>query len=70
VLLQGQNGQRKIGYLGACPPTGGPPHHYTFQLFAVDAPLPLPPGATIVQLQSARSGHIVGQTQLIALFGH
>src|SRR5580692_11512369 len=24
------------GYLGPCPPKGDPPHHYNFQIFAVD----------------------------------
>jgi Raf kinase inhibitor-like YbhB/YbcL family protein len=68
--LQGQNGRRVTGYQGACPPAGSPAHHYTFQLFALDGPLPLQPGASIVDLQRAMTGHIVGQTQLVALFGH
>ena len=33
--LQGQNGRRVVGYQGACPPAGSPPHHYTFQLWAL-----------------------------------
>jgi Raf kinase inhibitor-like YbhB/YbcL family protein len=68
--LQGQNGRRIVAYQGACPPAGSPAHHYTFQLFALDGPLSLPPGASIVDLQRAMTGHIVGQTQLVALFGH
>ena len=56
--------------MGACPPAGAAPHHYTFQLFALDAPLSLPPGAAISEVQPAMSGHIVGQTELVALFGH
>src|SRR5207247_8105905 len=68
--LQGLNGRRVAAYQGACPPTGSPPHHYTFQLFALDGPLPLQGGASIVELQSAMSGHIVGQSQLVVLFGH
>lgn len=68
--MQGQNGRRVVGYQGACPPAGSPPHHYTFQLFALDGPLPLQPGASIVDLQTAMRGHIVAQTELVALFGH
>jgi Raf kinase inhibitor-like YbhB/YbcL family protein len=68
--LQGQNGRRVVGYMGACPPAGAPPHHYTFQLFALDGQLALQPGAAISELQIALNGHIVGQTELVALFGH
>jgi Raf kinase inhibitor-like YbhB/YbcL family protein len=68
--LQGQNGRRVVGYMGACPPAGGAPHHYTFQLWALDGPLTLPAGATVIALQQAMTGHTVGQTQLVALFGH
>jgi Raf kinase inhibitor-like YbhB/YbcL family protein len=68
--LQGLNGRRAIGYMGACPPAGAAPHHYTFQLFALDAPLGLQPGAAISEVQPAMTGHIVGQTELVALFGH
>jgi Raf kinase inhibitor-like YbhB/YbcL family protein len=57
-----------IGYEGACPPPGAPAHHYTFQLFALDATLPLQPAATINQLKAAMAGHIVGQTELVAPF--
>jgi Raf kinase inhibitor-like YbhB/YbcL family protein len=58
-----------IGYEGACPPPGAAPHHYTFQLFALDQMLPLQPAATINQLKTAMAGHIVGQTELVAPFG-
>jgi len=67
--MQGLNSRRTIGYIAACPPPGAPPHHYTFQLFALDSTVPLQPGATIVDIQQAMLGHIVGQTELIVLFG-
>ena len=57
-----------IGYEGACPPQGAGPHHYTFQLFALDQMLPLQPGANINQLKAAMAGHMVGQTELVAPF--
>jgi Raf kinase inhibitor-like YbhB/YbcL family protein len=69
--LQGQNGRRVVGYQGACPPAGSAPHHYTFQLWALNAPLALPIGATIVDLQQRLTPSIVvGQTKLVALFAH
>jgi len=66
---QGLNSRRTIGYLGACPPPGTTPHRYVFQLFALDGPVSLPSPATIVDLQKAMEDHIVGQTQLRAMFG-
>jgi Raf kinase inhibitor-like YbhB/YbcL family protein len=57
-----------LGYEGACPPPGASPHHYTFQLFALDQMVPLQPSATINDLKSAMNGHTVGQTELVALF--
>jgi Raf kinase inhibitor-like YbhB/YbcL family protein len=68
--LQGQNGRRVVAYMGACPPAGSAPHHYTFQLWALNAPLALPIGATILDLQRAMTNNIVGQTKLVALFAH
>jgi Raf kinase inhibitor-like YbhB/YbcL family protein len=68
--LQGLNVRRDIGYLGSCPPAGTPAHHYTFQLFALDGPLTVQPGATILDVQAAMTGHVVGQTKIVALFSH
>jgi Raf kinase inhibitor-like YbhB/YbcL family protein len=73
--MQGQDHARGIfptfaliGYEGACPPPGAAAHHYTFQLYALDQMLQLQPGANINQLKSAMSGHILGQTELVAPF--
>jgi len=57
-----------IGYEGACPPPGAPAHHYTFQLFALDQMLNVPPGANINVLKAAMAGHILAQTELVAPF--
>ena len=67
--MQGLNIRRAIGYLAACPPQGAPAHHYNFELFALDGPLALQPGAALGDVQAAMTGHIVGQTTLVALFG-
>lgn len=67
--LQGLNGRGQPGYLGSCPPPGASPHRYTFQLFALDGPLSLQPGASIGAVRDALNGHVVAQTQLIALYG-
>ena len=34
--MQGNNDAGSQGYFGPCPPKGDKPHHYHFQLFAVD----------------------------------
>ena len=51
------------------PPPGAAAHHSTLQLYALDGPLPLQPGASIVDVQRTMSGHVVGQTELVVLFG-
>jgi len=42
--VEGENSAGKIGYFGPCPPPGAP-HHYHFQLYALDTVLGLPEGA-------------------------
>jgi Raf kinase inhibitor-like YbhB/YbcL family protein len=67
--MQGQNARRTVGYIGSCPPPGTPAHHYTFQVLAVDGPLAVAPGASIVDVAAALNGHVVGATKLVANFG-
>jgi Raf kinase inhibitor-like YbhB/YbcL family protein len=65
---QGRNSFRRVGYGGPCPPAGTP-HHYHFQLFALDTTPEVTSGASASELRSAMNGHIVGQTELIGLYG-
>jgi Raf kinase inhibitor-like YbhB/YbcL family protein len=67
--MQGINALRSIGYIGSCPPPGVPPHHYVFQLFALDAPLTVKSQPTIVDFAPTMQGHVIAQTQLRAMFG-
>lgn len=64
--MQGTNDFGKIGYGGPCPPSGT--HHYFFRLYALDAELPLKPGATKDQLLKAMEGHILAQGQLMGTY--
>jgi Raf kinase inhibitor-like YbhB/YbcL family protein len=64
--LQGTNDFQKIGYGGPCPPSGT--HHYFFKLYALDAQLSLPAGATKAEVLKAMEGHIVAQTQLMGTY--
>jgi Raf kinase inhibitor-like YbhB/YbcL family protein len=60
--MQGTNDFRKLGYGGPCPPGGT--HRYLFKLYALDAELALPAGATKAELEGAIEGHVLGQATL------
>ncbi|GIW40199.1 MAG: hypothetical protein KatS3mg076_0776 [Candidatus Binatia bacterium] len=54
---QGKNDFGRLGYGGPCPPPGDRPHRYVFRLYALDAPLGLPPGASKEEVRSAAERH-------------
>lgn len=64
---QGKNGYGKTGYKGPCPPPGKP-HRYFFKLFALDAILTLPEGASKNEVECAMEGHILAKAELIGTF--
>jgi Raf kinase inhibitor-like YbhB/YbcL family protein len=66
----GNPGQGGItGYRPPCPPQGVPvPHHYAFELFALDQKLDLPANATRADLLKAMDGHILGHAALVTVF--
>ena len=64
---QGRNDFGEIGYGGPCPP-GNSAHHYHFTLYALDAKLNLPVGATRAQVEAAIQGHILARGELIGLY--
>ena len=55
---QGRNDFDKVGYGGPCPP-GESAHRYSFVIYALDARLNLPGGATEKQVLKALKGHIL-----------
>jgi len=65
---QGINQRLKVGWAGPCPPVGAPPHHYTFELFALDTRLSVPDSATRQDVATAMDGHVIGHGLLIARF--
>ena len=65
---QGKNDFGKIGYGGPSPPKGKP-HRYFFKLYALDATLDLPAGATRAQLADALRGHVLAEGQLLGTYG-
>ncbi len=66
---QGSNDNDKIGYVGPCPP-GHSPHHYVFDLYALNAKLNLPAGASKKQVLKAMTGHVLGRGELVGTFQH
>ncbi|HUA22385.1 MAG TPA: YbhB/YbcL family Raf kinase inhibitor-like protein [Bryobacteraceae bacterium] len=65
--MQGNNIARQVGYMGPCPPAGLP-HHYTFNLYALDTKLDLPATASRDELEKAMSGHILASGVYNGLF--
>lgn len=63
----GKNGQGNSEWMLPRPPLGEE-QSYVFQLFALDAPLDLSPGATRAALFEAMEGHVVGVAMLTAIF--
>jgi Raf kinase inhibitor-like YbhB/YbcL family protein len=56
-----------LGYRPPCPPAG-PPHHYTFELFALDQKLALPAAASRADVMKAMDGHVLGHAVLMGLY--
>ena len=64
---QGQNDFDKVGYGGPCPP-GTSTHRYVFAVYALDAKLNLPGGATRAQVEKAFEGHILARGELVGRY--
>jgi Raf kinase inhibitor-like YbhB/YbcL family protein len=68
-LRQGPNtAAGNVGYKGPRPPEGDPPHHYHFEVFALDRMLDLPAGANREDLVNAMRGHVLAWGELIGIF--
>lgn len=68
--IAGANGAGKSAYTGPCPPSQYEPstHRYVFVLYALDALLALPAGASKEELLRAMDGHILEQAELIGMY--
>ncbi|HEY6784279.1 MAG TPA: YbhB/YbcL family Raf kinase inhibitor-like protein [Gemmatimonadales bacterium] len=64
---QGRNDFRRPGWAGPCPPPG-PAHHYSFRLYALDAPLDLRPGAQKKDVEAGMEGHTLGVAELTGTY--
>lgn len=61
-------GNSDLGYYGPCPPEGAGAHRYSFRIYALDAPLGLPQGATEGDVAGAMKGHVLGQGELVGTY--
>jgi Raf kinase inhibitor-like YbhB/YbcL family protein len=71
------DGSQQISATGAMfrgpgAPASGPAHHYTFEVYALDIPLDVAPGAdawaTRAALYQAMNGHVLGKAVYVGLF--
>ncbi len=64
--LSGRNSWGRHGYGGPCPPQGV--HRYYFTLYALDAMLDLPAGASKAEVLRAAKGHILASATLMGRY--
>lgn len=71
------NGIRQISasgavYRGPGAPAAGPMHHYTFEVYALDTKIDMPPGVdaweTRTALFKAMAGHVIGKAVYVGMF--
>jgi Raf kinase inhibitor-like YbhB/YbcL family protein len=67
-FVQGKTSHGGVGYSGPHPPMGDSPHHYHFQVFALDTMLNAPAGADLEQVLAAAKGHVIAKGELVGLF--
>ncbi len=61
-------GKERPGYWGSAPGRGSGQHHYTFTVYALDAPIELKPAATAKQFKKAIKGHVLSTATLVGLY--
>jgi Raf kinase inhibitor-like YbhB/YbcL family protein len=69
--VQGRTDFQTVGYGGPCPPSGHPPHHYVFTVYAldVDSLEGLSPLTSGPYLLKTMRGHVIAKATLTGLFG-
>lgn len=67
IGAEGRNDFGNQRYEGPCPPTG-PAHTYYFRLYALEAPLELPAGATRAQVLDEMH-NVLAHTELLGRYG-
>lgn len=65
---QGPNDHGGLGWTGPHPPVGDPPHHYHFQVFALDRMSGKRPGSDRATILGALRGHVLAKGEVIGLY--
>ena len=68
-IQQGKNIRGVNGYQPPCPPPGALPHHYIFEIYALDTKLGLAAGSSRADLLKAMDGHVIGKASFVGIFG-
>lgn len=68
-VLQGRNTRGSVGYYGPKPPVGEAPHHYHFQVYALDTMLDVPFGSDRDALLKAMQGHVLAKGEIVGRYG-
>jgi Raf kinase inhibitor-like YbhB/YbcL family protein len=66
---QGKNIRGVDGFQGPCPPPGATPHHYIFEIYALDQKLDLAAGSSREELLQAMNGHVIGKATYVGRYG-
>lgn len=66
--MQGKNSAMKLGWTGMAPPKGDLPHHYHFQLFALNSGVPLEAEAGRSALFKEMQDHILAVGELVGTY--
>ncbi|HEX4445471.1 MAG TPA: YbhB/YbcL family Raf kinase inhibitor-like protein [Polyangiaceae bacterium] len=66
--IEGKNSKGTSGFFGPKPPPGHGIHHYHFQVFALDTPLGLRPGAERAAVVEAMKGHVLAQGDVVGTY--
>ncbi len=64
----GNNSMGQPTYLSPMPPPGHGPHHYHFQLIALDTMLEQLEDNSLTGLKAAITGHVLGFGELVGIF--
>jgi Raf kinase inhibitor-like YbhB/YbcL family protein len=65
---QGRTSNGTIGYFGPHPPKDDGPHRYHFEVFCLDSPLELGPGATRADVMHAMAGHVLAKGEVVGFY--
>ena len=65
---QGRSSNGTIGYFGPHPPKDDGPHHYHFEVFCLDSPLDLAPGASRNEVMQAMAGHVLAKGEVVGVY--